>query len=789
MATNHRKLLESATVSRGHRVAGTAISLLMITGCAPTPEASLDEASSALPEETLAAPDDVFAAAPVLVWQDNFDGTTINRDTWTYDVGVGVWNWGSNQELQYYTDRPQNSYIENGNLVIEARREAMEGYQFTSARLKSTGRVSVKHGWIEARIKVPNLANGLWPAFWLLGNKNVWPASGELDIMEMGYASAIASGAVNRRVGATAHWDYQGSYAGYGQTYDAPQDLSQDYHVYKLYWDSTVLRGYVDDVNYWTMDISSPTASLEEFKSHQFYIILNLAVGGAFPNIFNPAQITAPLPAKMYVDYVRIYSVPETEIYIGAEHAKTGTYGVFTDTTPVTESARLGLDTNLYLWNNLTATSTPAFEGTNVLSVRAAANNWFGLGFASDIKNMSNYSDGFLRFHLKTTTTHPFEIGISSAGAGEGWVRFENGGNPYGVVRDGQWHAVAIPLNKFSNIDFHSINQLFMLVADAPASTVDIAIDNIHWTPSVQRPAPSGGNFGVFTDTTPVVDRLDYPAEGDIFVWENTLQSGPKAPYEGTQSLSYTSTPGLQWFGLGVTPNVKHNLTAYRNGFLSFALKTTSTTTFRIGMKSGNVDNIGQSWITFASGSDPYGFVRNGQWHRIQIPLSHFSSVDLSQVSQVFELLGTTGPITGIELDDIYFGGATPPANTVNRALNRPAVASSSEAAPFGASQAVDGNAGTRWSSAFADPQWIYVDLGQSYALSRVVLRWEAAYGRAYQVQVSSNATTWTTIKTVTGGDGGVDDLAVSGTGRYVRILGTERATPYGYSLFELEVY
>jgi beta-glucanase (GH16 family) len=129
------------------------------------------------------------------------------------------------------------------------------------------------------------------------------------------------------------------------------------------------------------------------------------------------------------------------------------------------------------------------------------------------------------------------------------------------------------------------------------------------------------------------------------------------------------------------------------------------------------------------------------------------------------------------------------PAQTINLALNRPVVASSTESSAFPASAAVDGNTGTRWSSAFSDPQWIYVDLGATYTITRVVLRWEAAYGKAYQIQVSNDASTWTTIYSTTSGDGGVDDLTVSGSGRYVRMYGTARATPYGYSLWEFEVY
>ncbi|WP_261808947.1 discoidin domain-containing protein [Nonomuraea sp. C10] len=119
----------------------------------------------------------------------------------------------------------------------------------------------------------------------------------------------------------------------------------------------------------------------------------------------------------------------------------------------------------------------------------------------------------------------------------------------------------------------------------------------------------------------------------------------------------------------------------------------------------------------------------------------------------------------------------------------RPATASSTESAAFPASAAVDGDAGTRWSSAFSDPQWIQVDLGSSAALSQVVLRWEAAHATAFQIQVSANGSAWTTVHTTTSGPGGTQTIDVSGTGRYVRVHGTQRATPWGYSLWEFQVY
>src|SRR2546423_376643 len=132
----------------------------------------------------------------------------------------------------------------------------------------------------------------------------------------------------------------------------------------------------------------------------------------------------------------------------------------------------------------------------------------------------------------------------------------------------------------------------------------------------------------------------------------------------------------------------------------------------------------------------------------------------------------------------------TLPAGAATTLLSqgKPATASSTENTGTPASAAFDGNVATRWSSAWADPQWIQVDLGASTAVCQVVLTWEAAYATAFQLQVSADAATWTTVYSTTTGTGGTQTLNVSGTGRYVRMNGTARATPYGYSLWEFAV-
>jgi hypothetical protein len=129
-------------------------------------------------------------------------------------------------------------------------------------------------------------------------------------------------------------------------------------------------------------------------------------------------------------------------------------------------------------------------------------------------------------------------------------------------------------------------------------------------------------------------------------------------------------------------------------------------------------------------------------------------------------------------------------AASANLALGKTAVASTTYPG-LPASNATDGNTSSRWSSQFSDSQWIYVDLGSVYTINQVVLRWETAYGRGYKLQVSNDASTWSDVYSTTTGDGGVDDitLASPASGRYVRLLGTQRATVYGYSLWEFEVY
>lgn len=240
-----------------------------------------------------------------LLWSEEFEGIGApNPDYWSYDLG-----WlGVNNELQFYTDSPLNVRLAGGSLRIQARRE--DDGRFTSGRIKTKDKVMFQYGTVEARIQIPDLGNGLWPAFWTLGSdiSSVgWPRCGEIDILEMGAGDAIAAGQVNRRVYSTAHWDFYGDYASYGQSLTTGVDLDGDYHLFRLEWTPTGIWTSVDGQLVWVMDISNRDAmSGHEFHQPHF-IILNMAVGGWFPGITNPSGITATLPAVYAVDYVRIY--------------------------------------------------------------------------------------------------------------------------------------------------------------------------------------------------------------------------------------------------------------------------------------------------------------------------------------------------------------------------------------------------------------------------------------------------------------------------------------------------
>ncbi|CAG2105366.1 unnamed protein product [Medioppia subpectinata] len=250
-----------------------------------------------------------------LVWEDNFEGDSLDEDKWSYETGAEP-NWG-NHELQYYTeDQEKNVRVENGHLVIQARPEVKGKSQFTSGRLDTT------ESWTRGRFVISaKLPKGkhLWPAIWMMPKEDTygdWPASGEIDIMEL-------RGQHPDTVEATAH--YGGAFPNNifsGSPETKFSDFSTAFHEFALEWDENELRWYVDGKQYfktnvhkdlWSHKGKDPYTKIGQPFDKPFYLILNVAVGGDFFPVDEYGPQVTPAEAKqwskptMEVDFVKVY--------------------------------------------------------------------------------------------------------------------------------------------------------------------------------------------------------------------------------------------------------------------------------------------------------------------------------------------------------------------------------------------------------------------------------------------------------------------------------------------------
>jgi beta-glucanase (GH16 family) len=267
----------------------------------------------------------------VLVWSDEFDGDRIDTAKWDFDLGNGFFDYKSNtwiagwgnEELQYYTREPENVFVKNGQLTIRAVKESLHGCGYTSARMKTRKRDGTPlftklYGRFEFRAKVP-WGKGLWPALWLLPQDDKyggWAASGEIDVMEIvgekphQVLNSIHFGSVYPKRSLITH------------VHDLPGGSTvADWHVYAVEWDPGEIRFYVDGVHtttqsfWWSCSKTVDGAGIEATRKadindwpapfdQPFYIVMNVAVGGNFPGVPNPAT---QFPAELVIDHVRVY--------------------------------------------------------------------------------------------------------------------------------------------------------------------------------------------------------------------------------------------------------------------------------------------------------------------------------------------------------------------------------------------------------------------------------------------------------------------------------------------------
>jgi beta-glucanase (GH16 family) len=285
----------------------------------------------------------------VLRWQDNFENGTLDQtNIWNLETDG---NGGGNSELQYYI--PDNVTVESYQglkcLVLTAKKEAHLNKAVTSGRLNSQGKVYFQYGKIESRMKLPSTANGLWPAFWFLGNDYVydinavtsnWPVCGEIDVMECGNSAGIANNTQSTNMGGALHWGPTPGNANHSMDYtnvNAPYSIQdEEFHLYTLIWDADSIKMYLDQDRYPKVKpfykqriqngANTPNAGGGNFNNiydqfHKpFHIVYNMAVGGTYVGIYDINNITALASgqAKMYIDYIRIYQKGDAgELFTG----------------------------------------------------------------------------------------------------------------------------------------------------------------------------------------------------------------------------------------------------------------------------------------------------------------------------------------------------------------------------------------------------------------------------------------------------------------------------------------
>ena len=490
-----------------------------------------------------------------VIWEDNFN--TFNEEVWTPDHGNGC-NQGlcgfGNQEKQSY--EPENISIapvpgEAGNfaLALQAKREyiAEEDRHFSSGKITSDKKLSVQYGMIEFRIRVPDLDTGYWPAVWMLGTSTLpWPNKGEIDMMEMGNRVEDREAWLSRNInpnddagpipdinsftGSNLFFFAEAACNEFNlscaanvafendNAYESTTPMNDRFVIYRTYWTPEYIRFTVEDEGQEQALFQNefPITSEETSAFRQpFFLLMNLAVGGTFTGITDndPNLITAPDNGIMYVDYIRIHKLDGygTVTEGTGVTPETGTFGVFTDTTPTTNKLEPGVSSSIFLWDPHSSEGSLApYEGDNVMTFSFDSQNaWFGGGIlANQARDMSNFEDGNIKFNIRIPADVPFRIGITDTFSNENWITFPAFEDKYGLVRNGEWGEVTIPVADLrgSLIALQSLEYMFAISSDPenfPSAPFQYAVDNVIYEGGGGAPAPTD------TDNDGVIDAND----------------------------------------------------------------------------------------------------------------------------------------------------------------------------------------------------------------------------------------------------------------------------------------
>ena len=861
------------------------------------------------------APDEIVEAAEnnyQLVWSDEFDGNSLNRNNWNVEVnGEG----GGNGELQYYVDDTDNIKVSNGTLKITALKEDYNGKSYTSGRINTNNKHAFQYARFEARMKLPRFS-GSWPAFWTLGDNYDevgWPACGEIDIME-------AINAENKTY-STVHWSYNWNHAEAGSGHDIARE---EWHVYAMEQDVDEIRFYVDDVNVYTIPVTYES-QMEELLGPQF-IILNLAIGGSWPgnNIDNSAF---PNSSTMEVDYVRVYEDVNSQgakaqmVTRDSNWHRYGNWDLRVESGYGTSTAQVSVDPADQDHIKLQQLSS-SWEDANLVQARYTKTGLTpGQKYKISVDLKSNSLDGSYVTDARddgaaisllngtrtvTKTAVADSQGNVSITFGTGWVGTSvvlDFSNVYcrvydpneveelddtmefiSVIKDDAWHnygnwqlmvgaasgsqaKVAVDATDNNHIQVQqsqadwsaaypwSVQAKYTAKGLTPGQTYTISMrmltsstdgsyvsDAVESERDVYTPYINGIRYvsktGVADGNGELSFALGFGYSGvgviadfdDITVSPGTTAKTPTTWNYTAAADDTTSTYGnwsvylgTSWSGakgdVAVDPanpehfNFKLTASTWMDAW-SHQVKYTKT-----GLVPGQKYKLTLE-MTSSSGDGSYISDALPEDERQTLPLqvgtktiTKIAEADANGVLYLTFGFGYCGVGVNFEFDKVnvieYSETQNPPAiettteapaetttapstqpSTGNLAAGKNATASGAEGDGMAAMYAVDQNAGTRWSSNFADDAWITVDLGAIYSVNKVVLNWEGAYGKDYKIQTSTDGQNFTTVLNLTGQDGGEDVITFNATNaRYVRMQGVTRALPYGYSLWEMEVY
>ncbi|HIN25865.1 MAG TPA: T9SS type A sorting domain-containing protein [Candidatus Marinimicrobia bacterium] len=348
-----------------------------------------------------------------------------------------------------------------------------------------------------------------------------WPRCGELDLMEMGSRQAFrdlhdehngGNGAnnstVNQVVGANAifysddavtsenpsgaasiSWDPNDDYCRPYYNYDTP--LNDRFLIYRIYWDDESIRFTVidDSVEHDLYTEPFPIDSVSAEFQEPFYLIANLAIGGLFTDADyiggSGAPVSMPFPAEMYVDYIKVMEWNgQGEVHIGPPTFQGGTFGLFTDTTPIDNGLVAGDDAEIYVWEGtLSEGSIPPYEGENGISWQTTGLGWFGAGIMSmQPVNLFNFGEGHLKFMINIPANISFQIGIIDAWGNQSYVDFPGNQTTYGLVRDGNWGQASIPVEDIRGewIDLRMLSYEFVIL-EVNGASCEFGLDDIYW--------------------------------------------------------------------------------------------------------------------------------------------------------------------------------------------------------------------------------------------------------------------------------------------------------------------